>query len=147
MAILGLAFKPETDDVRGSPALEIASMVAAQGIRVQVHDPIAAEKARDVAPDLMYAAGPEAAAIGAHALLLATEWREYLHLDWAMIKQAMSGSVIVDGRNALDGRYLQGLGFQYYSFGRSGDSLPGEAPPAAVFDVAERQLHLGGAAS
>lgn len=147
VAILGLAFKPETDDVRGSPALEIASMVAAQGIRVQVHDPVAVEKAREAAPRLMYAEGPEAAAMGAHALLLATEWREYLHLDWAVIKRAMSGSVIVDGRNALDGRYLQDLGFEYFSFGRSGDSRPGESRPAALFDLAEYELNAWGAIS
>jgi UDPglucose 6-dehydrogenase len=147
VAILGLAFKPETDDVRGSPAIDIATMILAHGIRVQAHDPVAMDNARRVAPEIEYVATAEAAVTGAHAVLLATEWKDYLRLDWTAIKNAMSGSVIVDGRNVLNGRHLQEIGFEYHSFGRTGDSKPGEAHPVTLFDLTEYELGTWRAAS
>ena len=120
VAILGLAFKPDTDDLRGAPAVDIIRRLAGHGVRVRAHDPVAMEKARLVAADVEYATDAYEAAIGADAVLLATEWREYLHLDWERVGAAMRGRTVIDGRNVLDGEQLRALGFRYLAFGRGG---------------------------
>lgn len=146
VAILGLAFKPDTDDIRGSPALDVARLLVARGIRVQVHDPIAMGNSMAVEPDLLYMPDATLAATGADALLLATEWEEYLHLDWSAIRLVMRRSVIVDGRHALDGQRLRDIGFEYYSFGRAGDGKAREGHPISLFDPSDHETDFRGAA-
>ena len=118
VGVLGLAFKPNTDDVRGAPALEIVERLLEAGMRVRAHDPAAMANAQRVLPHIEYCRDAYHVAVGCHAILLATEWPEYLQLDWREIRARMRGRVILDGRNALERRALVGLGFDYLAFGR-----------------------------
>jgi UDPglucose 6-dehydrogenase len=118
VAILGLAFKPNTDDVRGSPALGVAKQLLEEGVTVRAHDPHALVNAGRVLPDVDYCEDTYSALDGADAVLLATEWEEYYDLDWVLVRESMRGKTVVDGRNVLDGAHLTELGFQYRSFGR-----------------------------
>lgn len=120
IAILGLAFKPGTDDVREAPALEIARKLVEGGAIVRAHDPVAIANARVALGDLItFADSPYTCVQGAEALLLATEWEEYKQLDWSRVKSLMRPPyAVLDGRNALDKRRLTELGFFYVGFGR-----------------------------
>lgn len=118
VAVLGLAFKPNTDDVRSSPALSILQHLRKEGVTVRAHDPFALVNASRVVPDVDYRPDPYSALEGADALLFATEWEEYGTLDWVLVRETMRGKTVLDGRNALDGGFLAELGFSYYSFGR-----------------------------
>jgi UDPglucose 6-dehydrogenase len=118
VGVLGLAFKSDTDDVRGSPSLDIISRLLQQEINVRAHDPAAMHNARRVLPNITFCEDAYDVARGCHVLLLATEWNEYLSLDWEKVLSLMSGRAIVDGRNVLDAEALSRLGFHYTSFGR-----------------------------
>jgi UDPglucose 6-dehydrogenase len=124
VAVLGLAFKPDTDDLRGSPALDVIAQLIEFRVHVRAHDPQAMERAADILPTAHYAADVYEAVEGADAVLLATDWPEYLRIDWARVRCAMRGSLVVDGRNVLHGEVLSGLGFEYRSFGRCHDRVP-----------------------
>ena len=126
VAVLGLAFKPDTDDLRGSPAVEIVGQLRAAGVNVRAHDPVAMERAARELPGLTLVADAYSAVAGADAVLLATEWPEYLALEWERVGQLMRGHTVVDGRNALDGRRLRELGLRYLAFGRNGHVADGE---------------------
>ena len=117
VAILGLAFKPNTDDVRGSPALSIAQRLLESGVAVRAHDPFAVANADRMLPAVDYRSDPYSALDGADALLVATEWEEYRALDWVLIRETMRGKTVLDGRNALDEVFLGELGFRYWSLG------------------------------
>ena len=119
VAILGLAFKPNTDDVRGSPALAIAHLLLKEGVIVRAHDPFALVNASNVLPTVDYRPDAYSTLDGADALLLATEWEEYSALDWALVRETMRGKMVLDGRNALDAVSLRELGFLYWSIGRA----------------------------
>jgi len=116
--VLGLSFKPDTDDIRESPALDICRKLLAEGALVKGYDPKALENARAVLPDLVYAADPYEAARGADALLLLTEWKEFLRLDFRKIRRLMRSPNIIDGRNALDLTELEAIGFTCRGIGR-----------------------------
>jgi len=118
VAILGLAFKPNTDDVRGSPALGVAQLLRKHGVTVRAHDPFALVNASRALPEVDYRPDPYSALDGADALLLATEWEEYYDLDWILVRESMRGKTVLDGRNVLNGGLLVELGFRYWSFGR-----------------------------
>jgi UDPglucose 6-dehydrogenase len=118
VAVLGLSFKPGTDDVRESPAIDIILRLLDAGVRVQAHDPIAIESARRVVSDVKYCDDAYAALCGSDAVLIATEWSDYQQLDWQRVHALMRGQTIVDGRNLLDGQLMQSLGFRYESVGR-----------------------------
>jgi len=118
VGVLGLAFKPNTDDLRGAPAVEIIERLLEEGMRVRAHDPVAMANAGAILPDIQYCRDAYEVAVGCHAILLATEWPEYLQLDWREVRSRMRGRVILDGRNALDRRALVGLGFDYLAFGQ-----------------------------
>ena len=118
VAILGLAFKPGTDDVRFSPALALAKRLMSAGAHVVGFDPRAAANAKQDLPDLEIASDPYEAASGAHCLVLATEWAEFRALDLEAIREAMAYPVVVDGRNALDPSAVAGAGLTYYPMGR-----------------------------
>lgn len=118
IGLLGLAFKPNTDDVRQAPALAIARRLLAEGADVQGYDPQAAQKAKQALPELTLCADPYAAGAQAEALVLCTEWAEFAHLDWARVKAQMVRPLILDGRNALDRERLISLGFEYIGIGR-----------------------------
>ena len=122
VAVLGLAFKPDTDDVREAPALTIARRLLAEGALLRLHDPQAMPAARQVLPEepgrVVYCDSPYEAARGAQALLVVTEWDAYRRLDFHRLRQAMEVPVIVDGRNALDPAVCRAAGFEYYGMGR-----------------------------
>jgi UDPglucose 6-dehydrogenase len=145
VGVLGLAFKPDTDDLRGSPALDIIGRLLEEGIQVRAHDPVAMPKARAILPNIHYCDDAYEVTRGSDALLLATEWPEYLLLDWARVHTLMRGRVIFDGRNALDREMLSGLGYTYLAFGRTAPPWTNGQIPANG-DVPKRGMSMEGAA-
>ncbi|HEX2240529.1 MAG TPA: UDP-glucose/GDP-mannose dehydrogenase family protein [Actinomycetota bacterium] len=119
IALLGLAFKPETDDVRLSPSLSLARKLLADGAHVVGYDPQALPNAKGEVPELEIANDPYEAAEGAHCLVIATDWKEFVELDMARIKSALAYPVIVDGRNIYDPKEMAALGFNYFPTGRN----------------------------
>ena len=116
-AVLGLAFKAGTDDVRLSPALHVARILLAAGVAVIGHDPMAAEAALIALPGLAIAASPEAALSAADAAVIATDWPEYADLDWSTIRDTMASPTVFDGRRLLGHLDLAGLGYRYEAVG------------------------------
>ena len=117
IGILGLTFKPNTDDMRDAPSLEIVPALQAMGAHVQAFDPKGHE-ARQMLRDLDFKDGPYEAAEGADALVILTEWDQFRALDLDRVKQAMRGLVVVDLRNIYRPAEMQALGFRYTSVGR-----------------------------
>jgi UDPglucose 6-dehydrogenase len=118
IAVLGAAFKPDSDDVRDSPALAVAATLADRGAAVTVHDPRAIHNARAKAPGLHYEHDLEAALAGADAVLVLTEWRQYAELDPERAGTLVAQRTVLDGRNALDRSAWQRAGWQYRALGR-----------------------------
>jgi len=118
IGILGLSFKPQTDDLRNAPALEIAEQLKTQGCHLRVHDPVSMGKAQSMLEGVSFAKDPYEAARGADALVLATEWPVYRKLRLSKLKSLMKTPVIVDGRNIFDPRQMEREGFIYHSIGR-----------------------------
>ena len=119
VGVWGLAFKPKTDDMREAPALTVISGLVGAGAKVRAHDPVA----REVAGKMLHgtvelAEEPYAAAEGADALFLVTEWNEFRQPDWARLKGLMRTPVLFDGRNVWDGAKARAAGFTYYGIGR-----------------------------
>lgn len=118
IAVLGAAFKPDSDDVRDSPALSVAAQMQLQGAHVTVTDPQAVENARSRWPDLKYASSAFEAAQGAEVVVLATEWDEYRALDPHELGDVVAHRSIVDGRNVLDPAVWRAAGWTYRALGR-----------------------------
>ncbi len=119
VALLGLSFKPNTDDMREAPALDIARQLVRESARVRAYDPVAMNVARDLLPaEVEMVDSPYAAAEGADAVVLVTEWNEFRHLDMRRIKASMKDDVLLDGRNIWDPQAMQELGFHYLGVGR-----------------------------
>jgi UDPglucose 6-dehydrogenase len=118
VAVLGAAFKPNSDDVRDSPALSVAAQMQLQGAHVTVTDPQAIENARAKWPDLRFAGTALEAATGADVVLLATEWAEYRELDPAVLGAVVAERRILDGRNVLDPARWRAAGWTYRALGR-----------------------------
>lgn len=120
VGILGLAFKPNTDDIRESPAIDVIEGLLEMGARVKVYDPVATIKYRQTYPDqqAVYCETAADTARDADALVILTDWDEFLHLPWAELGSTMKNKVIVDGRNMLDREQLQQAGFTYTGIGR-----------------------------
>jgi len=118
IGMLGLSFKPNTDDIREAPALELIHLLENEGATVQAYDPQAMENARSVLPQTRLVNTPYEVAEGADALVLATEWNEFKQLDFERVKGLMRGNLVLDGRNQWDCERLKGLGFKYFGIGR-----------------------------
>ncbi|MGP4113978.1 UDP-glucose dehydrogenase family protein [Streptomyces sp. 4N509B] len=118
IAVLGAAFKPDSDDVRDSPALNIAGQIHLQGAAVTVYDPQAMENARALFPTLRYAPSAAEAVNGAHAVLHLTEWREFRELDPAALGEFVSERNVLDGRNTLDPTAWRKADWRYRALGR-----------------------------
>jgi UDPglucose 6-dehydrogenase len=117
--VWGLAFKPKTDDMREAPALTVIEGLVGGGARVQAHDPVARQVAARLLPGTVELVDePYAAAAGADALFLVTEWNEFRQPDWARLKGLMRTPVLFDGRNAWDAPKARAAGFTYYGVGR-----------------------------
>jgi len=130
IAVWGLAFKPNTDDVRFAPALDILRTLIREGAEVRAYDPQATEKARAVLPDVHYCANPYEAAQDAEAVLIVTEWDEFRQIDWQRLRRVVDRPLIVDGRNTLEAKEIARHGFHYVSIGRP--VVESEAGAAAV---------------
>ena len=121
IAIWGLAFKPQTDDMREAPALTLIDDVLAAGATVTAHDPAALHEAkRRIGNRIAYSESNYDALNGADALVVITDWNEYRHPDFGRMKSTLRRPVVVDGRNLYDANKMQTLGFSYFSFGRGG---------------------------
>jgi len=118
IAVLGLAFKPHTDDTRFAPALDVIELLKARGASLRVYDPVAMPKAAQQLKAVRFCKTAYEAAKGADGIALVTEWPEIIQLDWAKIKKTMRTPFIMDGRNALDAKAMTQLGFEYKGMGR-----------------------------
>jgi UDPglucose 6-dehydrogenase len=119
IALLGIAFKPNTDDVREATSLVLAGRLQSEGAKVRVYDPVASDRASELLMGATVAATAEEALSGADAAVLVTEWPEFRELDWANgVKASMNSAVVIDGRNFLDGDLLRAAGYTYEGVGR-----------------------------
>jgi UDPglucose 6-dehydrogenase len=122
IALLGLAFKPDTDDIREAPSIRAIRELSREGARLRLYDPQAMDNMKQLFPEeperMVYCTSPEQATEGANALLILTEWEEFARLDLGKLKKTMANPIIVDGRNVLDRDAVTRLGFEYYSVGR-----------------------------
>ncbi len=130
VCLLGLSFKPDTDDIREAPAIEMAEALLREGASVQAYDPAAMDHARALLPDLGCFDDPYAAAAAADALVLMTEWNEFRNIDLPRIRASLGAPRLLDCRNLYDPQEMADLGFDYVSVGRPRRS-PGETAPAA----------------
>ena len=119
IAVLGATFKPDSDDVRDSPALDIAAQLHAAGADVIVHDPQGIEPARKRFPNLQYAESVNTAVKDADLILHLTEWKEYRQIDPAALSSLVKGKVIIDGRNMLDRSLWRNAGWKFHALGRT----------------------------
>jgi UDPglucose 6-dehydrogenase len=118
IGVLGLAFKPNTDDIRFAPAIDLVNRLLSEGAHVSAYDPEAMERAKEVLPEIHYAKSAQDVAKDAEAVLIATEWPEFKKLDWAKVRDSMARPLILDGRNLLVPSEMKALGFEYRSIGR-----------------------------
>ena len=118
IAVLGLAFKPNTDDVRFAPSIDLIEQLASEGAHIRAYDPEAMDRARAVLPNIDYAKSAYDAVKDAEALVIATEWDEFRKLDWDRVRNSMARPLILDARNLLSSRAMKAFGFEYQSFGR-----------------------------
>ncbi|CAB4716342.1 unannotated protein [freshwater metagenome] len=119
IAVLGATFKPDSDDVRDSPALDIAVQLHAAGANVVIHDPKGIEPARRRFPNLNFADSATECVKGADLILHLTEWKEYRDLDPSLIAQLVKNKIIIDGRNALDRELWRSAGWKFHALGRT----------------------------
>jgi len=128
IALLGLAFKPNTDDMREASSLVLSARLHADGATITAYDPVAEEQARKLVTGITFAGSPLEAVRGADAAVLVTEWRELVELDWKLVAEAMSGRLLIDGRNALDPETVRAGGLLYEGIGRKAlEARPSEA--------------------
>jgi UDPglucose 6-dehydrogenase len=120
LAVWGLTFKPDTDDVRSSVAIELVNDLTREGARVVAYDPKGTEKVRELklCPDTVLASSAVEAVRDAEALIIATEWKEFENVDFSEVRRLMHTPLIFDGRNLLDPNTMRDLGFQYHGIGR-----------------------------
>ncbi|HEY8778830.1 MAG TPA: UDP-glucose/GDP-mannose dehydrogenase family protein [Solirubrobacterales bacterium] len=120
IALLGLAFKPDTDDMRGASSLVMAARLHGEGATVVGYDPVANERAREVLSEIETTTSAIEALDGADAAILVTEWPEFAELDWSDAAKRMANPLLIDGRNFLDPERLRAAGFTYEGIGRGG---------------------------
>jgi UDPglucose 6-dehydrogenase len=118
VALLGLAFKPDTDDMREASSLVLAARLEGEGASVVAFDPVAQERGRELLPGVEMAASAMEAVEGADAAVLVTEWPEFAELDWAEVAKRMANQLLVDGRNFLDPKTVRDAGITYEAIGR-----------------------------
>ncbi len=123
VGLLGLAFKPNTDDMREAPSIDIARGLLAEGARVRAYDPIAMENARTLLPEVEMCSDPYALARGCDAIIVVTDWNEFKQLDLKRLRDAMKQPVLFDGRNIYNPAVMASLGFRYRGVGRGYDGI------------------------
>ena len=132
IALLGLAFKPDTDDMREATSLVLSARLQAAGAHVSAYDPIAEEEAKKLITGVRFAGSALEAVRDADAVVLVTEWQEFKDLDWSEVAGAMRGTTIIDGRNALDPEAIGAAGLQYEGIGRGVSGAATQQPTAGV---------------
>lgn len=118
IGLLGLSFKPNTDDMRDAPSVTIADLLTKVGARVRAYDPVAMPVAQTILPNVEMCSDPYQLAEGCDALMVITDWNEFKQLDLVRIKSVMKRAIIVDGRNIYDPRLMRQFGFRYRGLGR-----------------------------
>lgn len=136
VAVWGLAFKQDTDDIRESPAMDIVKMLLQRGAIVRVFDPVAMNNARQDIPTAQFATDPYSAATDADALLVLTPWNDFKQVDLDRVRQKMRRPLLLDGRNIYDPEEVQGYGFVYVGVGRHGLKAPNGLGSLATSSVA-----------
>ncbi|MGB8593510.1 MAG: UDP-glucose/GDP-mannose dehydrogenase family protein [Candidatus Acidiferrales bacterium] len=121
VGVLGLAFKPNTDDIRFAPAIDLVERLIAEGANVKAFDPEAMEKTREAHPQIPLGSSEYDVAKGADVLVIATEWEQFRKLDWAKMRDLMARPLLIDGRNLLVPSEMRALGFEFHSMGRADD--------------------------
>jgi UDPglucose 6-dehydrogenase len=121
IAMLGLAFKPETDDMRDSPTIPVINGLQEKGAKVRAYDPQAMGNCRSIFTDVTYCEDAYETATGADALVIATEWNEFRALNLDRIKKQLRQPIVVDLRNVYDPKRMRAQGFDYFSVGRADD--------------------------
>jgi UDPglucose 6-dehydrogenase len=121
VALLGLAFKPNTDDMREATSLVLSARLQADGAKVVAYDPVAEEEARKLIRGVEFAQSAIECVTGADAVVLVTEWSEFKELDWGKVAGDMGGTLVIDGRNALDAEAIRSAGLVYEGIGRTSD--------------------------
>jgi UDPglucose 6-dehydrogenase len=118
VGVLGLAFKPNTDDLREAPALEVSRRLIDAGAQVRAFDPVCMERAAVLMPEVKMADDPYSMAAGCDAVIVCTEWNEFKQLDLVRLREAMRDPIVVDGRNIYEPAEMARLGFRYRGMGR-----------------------------
>jgi UDPglucose 6-dehydrogenase len=136
VGVLGLAFKPNTDDMREAPAVEIIHLLQNEGASVKAFDPVAMERAKEIMPEMTYCEDAYEAAEGSDALVVVTDWNEFKHLDMARLKASMAEPVLIDGRNIYEPSKMQELGFTYRGIGRGYEKAE-PSQPAEILGAGE----------
>ncbi|MFO7654651.1 MAG: UDP-glucose/GDP-mannose dehydrogenase family protein [Candidatus Krumholzibacteriia bacterium] len=137
VALLGVAFKPNTDDIRSAASLRIARLLLEGGAEIRVHDPVAMPNFREVFPDIEYSDSPYQACEGADLAILVTEWNQYRQLDFHHLGRIMKGRSFLDCRNVYSQEYVSEFGFAYDSFGRPPRQVPGGERPTPTWPQEE----------
>lgn len=118
IGIWGLAFKPNTDDMRSAPSIDIIKMLQSEGASIKAFDPVSNEKAQQILKNVTFCKDPYEVAQGSDCLVVITEWNEFKEIDLAKVKDEMANPVIIDGRNIYDPAKMKEFGFIYYGIGR-----------------------------
>ena len=132
VAVLGLSFKPNTDDMREAPSIDIIQELQTEGVDVRAYDPASMDNARQKLSGVEFGTSPEDILSGADAAVLLTEWSEFVELNPDRVQQQLNHSIIFDGRNALDMAQWIRAGFDYYGVGRGSDRLDGVIPSESL---------------
>ncbi|MEK6576137.1 MAG: UDP binding domain-containing protein, partial [Nitrospirota bacterium] len=118
LGILGLSFKPNTDDMRDAPSIEIINALQKSGAKIKAYDPAAMEEAKKVLKDIEYCDDPYAIAQGTDAMIILTEWNQFRNLDLEKIKSLLKSPIFIDLRNVYEPNKIKNLGFKYVGVGR-----------------------------
>ena len=118
MAVLGLSFKPNTDDMRFAPSLDIIPLLQERGAKISAYDPVAVQEAKKFLKNVQFVKSAYDACKGADAILILTEWREFQEIDLNRIKKTLKSPVVIDGRNIYDPAVMKSKGFRYHGIGR-----------------------------
>lgn len=118
IGVLGLSFKPDTDDIRNSPAIDLIRTLQKEGAKIKVYDPQAMEKAKQVLKNVTFCKGPYEVCKNSDCLFVVTEWKEFKELDFAKVKKLLKRPLLIDGRNMYDPKKMTGTGFTYVGIGR-----------------------------
>jgi UDPglucose 6-dehydrogenase len=118
IGVLGLSFKPDTDDIRNAPSMDLINVLQSEGAKIKVYDPQAIPKAKAVLSGVKFCGDSYEACKGADCLLVITEWNEFKELDFSKVKKLLKRPLVVDGRNMYDAQGLEKLGFTYVGIGR-----------------------------